>query len=179
MNQEGKQLKNYGLSNEPAFDSGSVFLLQYALQHAFRAGTGKRVGQQFSSDMVIGGKTGTTNEMRDSWFAGFGSQYLAVTWLGRDDNKPMGLSGGQGALLIWGDFMKSIKLKAIKPVTPNNVEWRTTSGGTSVPFIANRTPSSPLFSPTPEKSFGQKSVAKGDDIMSLTPCKTLRNIALC
>jgi len=169
MNQEGKQLKNYGLSNEPAFDSGSVFLLQYALQHAFRAGTGKRVGQQFSSDMVIGGKTGTTNEMRDSWFAGFGSQYLAVTWLGRDDNKPMGLSGGQGALLIWGDFMKSIKLKAIKPVTPNNVEWRTTSGGTSVPFIANRTPSSPLFSPTPEKSFGQKSVAKGDDIMSLTP----------
>jgi len=86
--------------------------------------------------------------------------------LGRDDNKPMGLSGGQGALQVWGSFIKSVKMKAVKPVTPNNVEWRTTSGGMSVPFIANRSPSSPLFSPTPEKSFGQKSVANSDDVMS-------------
>jgi hypothetical protein len=72
----------------------------------------------------------------------------------------MGLSGGQGALQIWGSFMKSVKIKPVKPVTPNNVEWRTTSGGMSVPFIANRSPASPPFSPSPEKSFGQKSVAK-------------------
>jgi penicillin-binding protein 1B len=168
MNQNGKQLRNNGFFSEPAFDSGSVFLLQHALQHAFRAGTGKRVGQQFPSSLMLGGKTGTTNEMRDSWFAGFGGQYSVVTWLGRDDNKPMGLSGGQGALQVWGSFMKSVKMKAVKPVTPNNVEWRTTSGGMSVPFIANRNPSSPPFSPSPEKSFGQKSVANSDDLMSFT-----------
>lgn len=168
MDHQGKQLKNYGLSSEQAFDAAPVFLLQYALQHAFREGTGRRVGQQFPTDMIIGGKTGTTNEMRDSWFAGFGSQYLAVTWLGRDDNKPMGLSGGHGALLVWADFIKSIKMKAVKPMTPNNVEWRTISSGVSVPFITDRNPAAPMFSPS-EKSFGQKSLANGSDVMSLTP----------
>jgi hypothetical protein len=48
----------------------------------------------------------------------------------------------------------------VKPVTPNNVEWRTTSGGMSVPFIVNRSPASPPFSFSPEKFFGQKSVVK-------------------
>lgn len=164
MNHNGKQLRNYGLSGEQAFDAAPVFLLQYALQHAFRYGTGKRVGQQFSSDMMIGGKTGTTNEMRDSWFAGFGSQYLAVTWVGRDDNKPMGLSGGQGALQIWADFIKSVKMKAVKPVTPNNIEWRA-SGGFTVPFIANRNSPQPTLH---EKSFEQKSLANGNDVLNLT-----------
>jgi penicillin-binding protein 1B len=101
--------------------------------------------------------------MRDSWFAGFGSQYLAVTWVGRDDNKPMGLSGGQGALQIWADFIKSVKMKAVKPVTPNNIEWRV-SGGFTVPVIANRNSPPPTLH---EKSFEQKSLANGKDAMTL------------
>lgn len=52
------------------------------------------------------GKTGTTNDLRDAWFAGFTSRLLAVVWVGRDDNRPLGVTGAQAALPIWTEFMK-------------------------------------------------------------------------
>jgi penicillin-binding protein 1B len=52
------------------------------------------------------GKTGTTNDLRDAWFAGFTPRLLAVVWVGRDDNAPLGLTGAQAALPIWTEFMK-------------------------------------------------------------------------
>jgi penicillin-binding protein 1B len=53
------------------------------------------------------GKTGTTNELRDAWFAGFTPELLTVVWVGFDDNQPVGLSGAQAALPIWTQFMKT------------------------------------------------------------------------
>ena len=52
------------------------------------------------------GKTGTTNDLRDAWFAGFTPELLTVVWVGFDDNQPVGLSGAQAALPIWTQFMK-------------------------------------------------------------------------
>ena len=51
------------------------------------------------------GKTGTTNDLRDAWFAGFTPELLTVVWVGFDDNQPVGLSGSQAALPIWTHFM--------------------------------------------------------------------------
>jgi penicillin-binding protein 1B len=51
------------------------------------------------------GKTGTTNDLRDAWFAGFTPELLTVVWVGFDDNQPVGLSGAQAALPIWTEFM--------------------------------------------------------------------------
>ena len=53
------------------------------------------------------GKTGTTNDLRDAWFAGFTPELLTVVWVGFDDNQPVGLSGSQAALPIWTQFMKA------------------------------------------------------------------------
>jgi len=53
------------------------------------------------------GKTGTTNDLRDAWFAGFTPGLLTVVWVGYDDNEPLGLSGAQAALPIWTEFMKA------------------------------------------------------------------------
>jgi len=52
------------------------------------------------------GKTGTTDLLRDAWFAGFTEDRLAVVWVGRDDDRPLGLTGAQAALPIWTEFMK-------------------------------------------------------------------------
>jgi penicillin-binding protein 1B len=52
------------------------------------------------------GKTGTTDLLRDAWFAGFTDDLLAVVWVGRDDDRPLGLTGAQAALPIWTEFMK-------------------------------------------------------------------------
>ena len=51
------------------------------------------------------GKTGTTNDLRDAWFAGFTPDLLTVVWVGLDDNQALGLSGAQAALPIWTQFM--------------------------------------------------------------------------
>jgi penicillin-binding protein 1B len=51
------------------------------------------------------GKTGTTNDLRDAWFAGFTPELLTVVWVGFDDNQPVGLSGAQAALPVWTEFM--------------------------------------------------------------------------
>jgi penicillin-binding protein 1B len=54
----------------------------------------------------VAGKTGTTDDLRDAWFVGFSSNLLAVVWVGRDDDRPLGLTGAQAALPIWVEFMK-------------------------------------------------------------------------
>jgi len=56
---------------------------------------------------VAAGKTGTTNDKRDAWFIGFTPKTLTLTWLGFDDNTPVGLSGGQGAAPIWARYMEA------------------------------------------------------------------------
>jgi len=124
LKHDGQPLQRYALSVEQRFDSAAIFLLNYALQQAVRQGTGRLVAQDIPNDMILAGKTGTTNDLRDSWFAGFGSELLTVVWLGRDDNKSMGLSGSSGAMRIWGDFIKSVRPAAEKPLTPTRVRWK-------------------------------------------------------
>lgn len=71
-----------------------------------REGTGRSVYNQLPSSLNLAGKTGTSNDSRDSWFAGFSQDLLAVVWLGRDDNGPTPLTGATGALQVWTSFMR-------------------------------------------------------------------------
>jgi len=137
LDHEGKPLKRYSLSVKQRFNAAPVFLLNYALQRAFRHGTGRKVAKTLPKSMVLAGKTGTSNDLRDSWFAGFGSEILAVTWVGRDDNKPMGLSGGSGALIIWADLIRALRPKSVAPITPSGIQWRSRNGG-RIPYIVGQ-----------------------------------------
>jgi membrane carboxypeptidase/penicillin-binding protein len=84
----------------------SAFLVRDMLRSVLNEGTGASArGMGFTADAA--GKTGTTNDYRDAWFAGFTPDLLAVVWVGFDDNTPVGLSGTKAALPIWVDFMKS------------------------------------------------------------------------
>src|SRR5690606_25555418 len=66
-------------------------------------GAGAR-SQGFRLDAA--GKSGTTNDLRDAWFAGLTPELLTVVWVGFDDNQPVGLGGAQAALPIWTSFMR-------------------------------------------------------------------------
>src|SRR5690606_14954233 len=105
---EGKPLNRYPLVLEQRYTPASAYAMQYALQTVLREGTGQRVYHQFSADLPLAGKTGTTNDQRDSWFAGFSGEHLAVVWLGRDDNAATPISGSGGALQVWADFMQDL-----------------------------------------------------------------------
>ena len=93
----------------------TVFLIDYALQTAVRDGTGRSLGARYPN-ANLAGKTGTTNDQRDSWFAGFDGEHLAVFWLGRDDNQSTGLSGASGAMQVFADWLN------VKGVTPLSLQ---------------------------------------------------------
>jgi penicillin-binding protein 1B len=84
----------------------SAFLVTNMLRSVLSEGTAASSrGLGFSADAA--GKTGTTNDLRDAWFAGYTPSLLCVVWVGFDDNTPLNLSGARAALPIWVQFMKN------------------------------------------------------------------------
>ena len=88
-------------------------LVRHALMRVASIGTARSLKMSLPNAQPLAGKTGTSNDNRDSWFVGFGSDKLGVTWVGRDDNSSTGLTGGSGALPIWAAIMKGTVLKPI------------------------------------------------------------------
>jgi penicillin-binding protein 1B len=119
---DGKPLQRYPLNVEPVAAAAPVYLLTTALQGVVREGTAQSLNNWLPPDMNVAGKTGTTDELRDSWFAGYTGDRVAVVWVGRDDNKPTGLTGASGALTIWGEMMKNIQPEPLVPVMPEDIE---------------------------------------------------------
>jgi len=122
-NNQGETLSRYPFKIEQVVSPEAIFLLHHALQDVMRSGTGRSAYQQLPDALHVAGKTGTTNDNRDSWFAGFSGDYLAVFWLGRDDNKPTNLTGSSGALRVWTDFIKRIPQYPISMVKPKQVSY--------------------------------------------------------
>jgi penicillin-binding protein 1B len=90
-----------------ALPADAVFLIDSMLRGAVDRGTGSgaRAGGVRG---VLAGKTGTTNDERDAWFVGFSPRFLAAVWVGYDDNRPVHLTGSQGAVPIFADFTRSV-----------------------------------------------------------------------
>jgi len=101
---EGIALARYPQKPVQAVSPAAIHVLQYAMQEVMQEGTA-RAAKNVLPNFRVAGKTGTTDDLRDSWFAGFSGDYLAVVWMGRDDNKSTGLSGATGALKAWLGFM--------------------------------------------------------------------------
>ncbi|MCR9190379.1 MAG: penicillin-binding protein 1A [Alteromonadaceae bacterium] len=87
-------------------DERSVFILHSMMQDVIRRGTGRRALALGRDD--IAGKTGTTNEQKDTWFAGFNHEVATTTWVGFDQPAPLGRRefGASTALPIWLDYME-------------------------------------------------------------------------
>ncbi len=123
LDKDGNPLQRYPLDIRQTVDSRAVHILNSILTGVVERGTAKSLARRLPDLMPLAGKTGTTNDMRDSWFAGFGDNILGVIWLGRDDNTPAGLTGASGALQVWGDIMQAIKPLPLTLVPPEGVSW--------------------------------------------------------
>lgn len=118
----GSILQRYPLHIKQNFDAGPVYLLNRVLQTVVTEGTAASLKHMIPRSWGTAGKTGTTNDLRDSWFAGFTGNQLAVVWMGRDDNKPCGLTGATGAMRVWGRLMSEIPNTPLMLVPPDDVE---------------------------------------------------------
>lgn len=119
---EGEPLRRYPLEYDRTVSLQAVHLLHYALRDVMREGTGQPVYRYLQEDFQVAGKTGTTNDGRDSWFAGFSGDLLAVTWIGRDDNGGTGLTGSSGALRVWGHFMSRASRRSLGYRMPDRMQ---------------------------------------------------------
>ena len=101
---------------ERVVDAQNIWIMNELTRDVARRGTGARAYRELNR-VDLSGKTGTTNEQRDAWFAGFNPSVVAVAWVGFDDFEPMGQGevGGRTALSIWIEFMRT----ALKDVPVN------------------------------------------------------------
>ncbi|MDH5325631.1 MAG: penicillin-binding protein 1B [Gammaproteobacteria bacterium] len=134
---KGNPLQRYPWSVEKVLEPQPVYLLNSIMQYTTRAGTGRAVYKYVRESVSIASKTGTSNDLRDSWFVGFTGDKLGVVWMGMDDNQPAGLTGSQGALRVWADIFKSINTESPIHTVPENVEYISGGCGHTVrlPFI--------------------------------------------
>ncbi len=123
LSNDGTPLQRYPLSLRQTIDSAPVYLLDTILEEVVRSGTARSAYRVLPDHLKVAGKTGTTNDLRDSWFAGFSGDYLAVTWIGRDDNRPTRLTGATGALQIWARLFGRISREPLTLPPPEEVEW--------------------------------------------------------
>lgn len=120
---ENQPLKRYPRESSARFQTDVMHLLQYAMQVVMREGTGQGAYNIIPRNTVLVGKTGTSNDQRDSWFAGFGGNYLTVVWVGRDDNGEMPITGSSGALTLWSKIMANIGVSSFAFTQPDNIVY--------------------------------------------------------
>lgn len=101
---EGKELAK----PERALSEQSTFLVTSLLQGVLDRGTAASVRTQGLTD-PLAGKTGTTNDRRDSWFAGYSPDRVSLVWVGYDDNSSTRLSGSRAALPVWANFTWKVR----------------------------------------------------------------------
>lgn len=119
-----------------------AYITTEVLSGVVHRGTGRGV-LRYGISGPLAGKTGTTNEARDNWFAGYRPDRVTVVWVGQDNPKATNLSGSRAAIPIWGRFMKEalpeIKLRDFPE--PDGIEHATIcrdSGLSALPHCPRR-----------------------------------------
>jgi penicillin-binding protein 1B len=120
--QDGQPLNRYALAVEQAFRPEPMYLLTAAMQDVVREGTAQSLKNWLAPELGIAGKTGTTDEQRDAWFAGFTGERLGVVWIGYDDNRASRLTAAAAALPVWAEMMAALDPQPLEFPRPEGIE---------------------------------------------------------
>jgi len=163
MSANDRLLWNFDIAEEQRVDEQATYLLNYALHKVTLEGTAKAIRAKFPN-INMAGKTGTTDDYRDSWFSGFDKNILVTTWIGKDNNQPVNLSGASGALQLFIAYQQQQEPKSLVRRFPDGLgiaHFDNTTGHLSkagcsdtfsVPAIMAALP------PVPKKCLGESTV---------------------
>jgi penicillin-binding protein 1B len=163
MSPDNSLLWNFDQIAEQRVDERATYLLNYALHKVTLEGTAKAVHAKFP-DINMAGKTGTTDDYRDSWFSGFDKNIIVTSWIGKDNNQPVNLSGASGAMQLFIGYQQQQEPKSLVRRFPDglgiahfdNATGKISKAGCvntfSVPAITAALPE------VPNKCFGEPTV---------------------
>jgi penicillin-binding protein 1B len=151
LDPDNKLLKRYDKTPAPAQEGDSIAanLISIALQQVVSNGTGRQLLGDGLGRLQSAGKTGTSNDGRDSWYAGYTGDHLAVVWVGNDQNEQTGLYGATGAMRVWSGIFARLPSAPLKVpgkgidwqwVVGNNVSDASCPGARQLPFVAGFAP---------------------------------------
>ncbi|AKC86128.1 penicillin-binding protein 1B [Pseudoxanthomonas suwonensis] len=157
LDPQGGLLKRYDDAPAPAQEGDSIAanLVTVALQQAVSSGTGRQLMADGLGRLSPAGKTGTSNDGRDSWFAGYTGDHLAVVWMGNDQNEQTGLYGATGAMRVWSGLFSRLPSAPLR-VSDKGLDWQWVQaqgsyatdadcpGARRLPFVAG---SAPAYAP--------------------------------
>ena len=151
LDPDGRLLKRYDKTPAPAQEGDSIAanLITVALQQVVSSGTGRQLIGDGLGRLQSAGKTGTSNDGRDSWYAGYTGDHLAVVWMGNDQNEQTGLYGGTGAMRVWSGLFARLPSAPLK-VSGKGLDWQWVVGSNStdagcpgarqLPFVSGHAP---------------------------------------
>jgi len=148
----GETLTRYPLRMLPLERRDAVAVLNYGLTQVVAQGTAQALPGLLGRSVRVAGKTGTTNERRDSWFVGYTRNRVGVVWVGRDDNGPAGVTGSNAAMRVWAMLFRELPLQDVSLDMPDGAYWMwvdaagqalsdpACSGARQMPFVAGSEP---------------------------------------
>jgi penicillin-binding protein 1B len=119
----GDELVRYPLRMLPQPRREAIGVLNYALTQVVEQGTARALPELLGQQVTVAGKTGTTNDRRDSWFVGYTRNRVAVAWVGEDDNRPAGVTGSNAAMRIWASLFRELPLESVDLRMPDGAYW--------------------------------------------------------
>jgi penicillin-binding protein 1B len=108
ISEDGKTIRAFPLQVTPVATPENIYQLDRMMEQVMVRGTGKPARSVLPANLVVAGKSGTSSDLRDNWFAGFSGSHMAIVWVGYDDNLPTGFTGSSGALPVWARLMAGL-----------------------------------------------------------------------
>ncbi|PJG84197.1 penicillin-binding protein 1B [Caviibacterium pharyngocola] len=121
-NQQGQMIYQRPQEAEQVVPEEAAFQTLFAMQQVVERGTARSLQNDFAH-LRLAGKTGTTNDARDTWYVGIDGQHVVTVWLGRDDNGETKLTGASGALQVYQNYLHRTTPSVLKYRKPSAIKW--------------------------------------------------------
>jgi len=121
ISEDDKAIKAFPLEVSPVAAPEKVYELDTMLEQVMLRGTGRPARAVLPANLVVAGKSGTSSDLRDNWFAGFSGAHLAIVWVGYDNNLPTGFTGSSGALPVWARLMAGLGTSSWNAPMPDSL----------------------------------------------------------